>query len=117
MKSVLILSIFVISVLSRGFVLCQEDETEEIVEYFFDSSQSDVQDDDVQDDDSDVTSTIVTLEGDSWLIILSNFNLRYLFLRINNQRAVQFFITKHFKSLIFVYKFVIIKRRSLNVFV
>ena len=83
MKAILFLSIFVISVLSRSYVFCEEDETEEIVEYIFDSSQNDVQDHDVSEDDSDVTSTIVTLEGKFKIcdFRLSNFNLEHFILR------------------------------------
>ena len=79
MRAVLLLSIVFIGVLSLSLVSCEETGNEEIVDFVFDASQNDVPNDDVPEDDSDVTSTIVTLEGKHVFITISDFKLRYLF--------------------------------------
>jgi hypothetical protein len=77
MRAVLLLSIVFIGVLSLSLVYCEETGNEEIVDFVFDASQNDVPNDDVPEDDSDVTSTIVTLEGKHVFINISDFKLRY----------------------------------------
>jgi len=75
MRAVLLLSIIFIGVLSLSLVYCEETGNEEIVDFVFDASQNDVPNDDVPEDDSDVTSTIVTLEG-KHVFNISDFKLR-----------------------------------------